>query len=392
MRPAPTTVPTRFVHVPEATARFGDQVKRLGPLFLRGDDLADDAARVLAELGAAEREPLLARALKSEEGAARAPLEVRRFAESLHHVPFWVSSERTDRGGRAMLRTGVFGVFALAFRSLIVAYCSPAGNKPLAFSGRLTQNAPRRLSETGRFIQAVCQPGGLRPGEGGFVAAARVRLMHAQVRRLLAVSPKWNAGAWGVPINQVDMAGTTLLFSLQVCDAVRALGAPFNDQDAEDLQHLWRYVGYLMGVEEELLATSVYEARALWGMILATQGPPDADSAALAKALIESQSTQALTPQERERARRFTPIAYGLARYLAGDEFADGLGFPKSMWRFAGPALATLMSRAGRLARKLPGAEQLMVEAGVGYWRRTVDLGLGSEDARFDMPDGVQHA
>jgi hypothetical protein len=45
-----------------------------------------------------------------------------------------------------LLRTGFLGGIVLGFRSLVAGYCSPAGNKPLAFSGRLREAAPRRLS------------------------------------------------------------------------------------------------------------------------------------------------------------------------------------------------------------------------------------------------------
>src|SRR2546430_6758562 len=52
-----------------------------------------------------------------------------------------------------------------SFGSVMASYCSPAGNKPLAFSGRFRDFAATRAYETGRFIQRVCQPGGMRSEE-----------------------------------------------------------------------------------------------------------------------------------------------------------------------------------------------------------------------------------
>ncbi len=184
--------PERYVHLEQARRQFGNRVERLGAMLGEGDPLADEAAAVLSTLPPPERQEML-RQLTAGTLPPSAPEPLRHLSEQIHHVPFWVDDERCDRGGTAFLRTGIFGGFVLAFRSLVMGYCSPAGNKPLAFSGRLKTAAPRRLSETSHFVEAVCLPGGMRPGAPGFAAAVRVRLMHAQVRRLLEGSPRWNA-------------------------------------------------------------------------------------------------------------------------------------------------------------------------------------------------------
>ena len=87
-------------------------------------------------------------------------------------------------------------------RSLVLGYASPAGNKPLMLSGRLKEQALKRLNETARFVQAVCRPGGMRPLADGWQITVKVRLIHAQVRRMILKSGKWDEGAWGAPVNQ----------------------------------------------------------------------------------------------------------------------------------------------------------------------------------------------
>jgi hypothetical protein len=52
------------------------------------------------------------------------------------------TSTGAARGGEVLLRHGFFGGIVLGFRCLVAGYCSPAGNKPLAFSGRLREAAP----------------------------------------------------------------------------------------------------------------------------------------------------------------------------------------------------------------------------------------------------------
>jgi hypothetical protein len=383
-------VPTRLVNLSLARTRFGDRADRLAPLLLEGDALGDAAAEALATLPSAERHPTLDRLLTGE-NVPSAPEPLRALAAQVRHVPFWVDFARADRGGRALLRTGVFGGFVLAFRSLVLGYCAPAGNKPLAFSGRLKEQANRRVAETSRFVQAVCLPGGMREGRDGFKTSVRVRLMHAQVRRLLSKSPRWDAAAWGTPICQLDMSATVLLFSQVVIEGLAKLGVPLSSEEAEDLLHLWRYVGYVLGVREELLPATLAEATTHAALIELTQGAPDDDSRALARALMEIPLTDAKTQADRARAQRFVPVTYAISRLLIGDERADALGYPKSPWLWAAPALTALFSRTS-LVRKLPGVDRVILEAGLGYWRRVVSLGLGGEEATFAMPDAVPYA
>ncbi|WP_375771919.1 DUF2236 domain-containing protein [Archangium gephyra] len=378
--------PERYVHQEQARRQFGSRVERLGAMLGEGDPLADEAAAVLSTLPPPRRQELL-RQLTGGVLPSSAPEPLLRLSEHIHHVPFWVDEERCDRGGAAFLRTGIFGGFVLAFRSLVLGYCSPAGNKPLAFSGRLKTAAPRRLSETSHFVEAVCLPGGMRPGAPGFASAVRVRLMHAQVRRLLEGSPRWNARAWGMPINQLDMAGTVMLFSLVVVDGLRSLGVPLPPDETEDLLHLWRYTGYVLGVREELLSATESEARTLWGLITRTQALPDEDARALADALLQSPRLQARTPEELSRAERAVELGYGISRHLIGDEYADALGYPRNAWRLVVPLLRVVVSGTSQLLRRVPGVDMLALNAGMAYWRNAVSMGLGGADATYDMPE-----
>ena len=382
--------PTRFVHLEQARRRFGPRVDRMGVLLGATDPLADAAVEALANRTPDERERLVDQALRGD--LRSLPTEVRSLRETLSALPFWADLDRARRGGQLLLKSGFFGGIVLGFRSLVAGYCSPAGNKPLAFSGRLREAAPRRLSETSRFVSLVYQPGSFAPGAPGWVAAARVRLMHAQIRRMLRSSPRWNAAAWGEPINQVDMGGTTLLFSLALVDGLRMFGFRIERDECEDVLHLWRIGGWILGVDPELLCATEPEARVLWELLESTQEPPDADSAALAAALVEGPLHEARTPEERARAERFLPVAYGIARYLVGDRYADALGYPRTRWRFAAPALRTLISGTGRLVGRLPGVDRLALEAGVRYWHRAATAGLAGAEARFELPSRMRHA
>jgi hypothetical protein len=385
---APAPPPTRFVRLDQARSRFGDQVDRLGAFFWVGDPLADQAAAALAPLPRATREALLASALGKDAGASKdSPEPIRALFASLDHVPYWLEAPRAARGGRAFLGTGLVGGFVLAFASLVLGYCSPAGNKPLALSGRLRENAPRRLAETSRFVQAVSLPGGMDRFGDGFAIAARVRLMHAQVRRMCETSPQWDRAAWGTPINQVDMAGTVLLFSLIVIDGLAKLGFPLRPGEAEDLLHLWRRVGSVLGVEDELLPTSERDARRLWELIASTQEGPDADARSLAAALIEGGVLRAKSAEERREAARRAAIGYGLSRYLVGRDVADALGYPPSTWGIALPMLSATLRTTLGAARRVPPVEAWLASVGERRWNEVVAAGLGATPATFPIPE-----
>jgi hypothetical protein len=357
---------------------------RFGAYLGVGDPLADAVVETWQALRPAERDAQLQLALdKGIDALPKPSAALRALFAQLDRAPFWFDQGRAEVGGSAFLGTGWFGSSVLGLLSLVGGYCSPAGNKPLAFSGRLVESVPRRLAETGHFVRAVSMPGGMSRFGEGFKTAVKVRMMHASVRFLLENDPRWRREEWGRPINQADMAGTVLLFSHQVLDGLRKMGVCLSVAESEGLLHLWRYTGYLMGVEQDLLVASEAEGDALWAMIRGTQGPPDADSRALAKALLENARVQAKTPEQARLAERLVPFAYGLSRYLLGDELADGLHYPDSSWRLVFPAMQPVVRRAHGALVRSPLGKRAFEQWGQRYWTILVEQGLAGKPATF---------
>jgi hypothetical protein len=381
--------PDRFIDPDGARRAHGPLVDRVGEALWRCDPLADGLAALVAD------DPRIFGQLKRAiaEGVERvpgAPAELARFMEHVEHVPPWVDWSRVRRGGEAFLRTGMLGGFVLGAGSLMAGYAQPAGNKPLAMSGRLEKQASRRLAETSRFVWQVTRPGGLRRDGEGFAITVKVRLMHAMVRRLLWKSGRWDARAWGEPINQHDMMGTLLLFSSVLVEGTRKLGCDVRDDEADDLIHLWRTVGHLIGVEPELAPTSFADARQREQLILSTQGPPDEDGRALALALIRHMETSAPDEPSRKRAIRHQSFAHGLVRGLLGDELADGLGIRDDRWRHVVPAIAAIvrpLERARRAAGPIGDARAL--RRGLAYWATATRIGERGRPAEFRPPPSL---
>ncbi len=383
-------IPTRFLATTAARAAHGDRVDRLAPYLLRTDPLADAVVSAFDEMppGAGWRqvEAALARGVASVPDAHPA---VRALFEAVERVPPWVDWGTLDRGGEVLLRAGYFGGLILGLQSLPYGYASPGGNKPLAMSGRLMEQAPRRLTETGRFVHAVCLPGGMRRGADGFCIAVRVRLVHAHVRRLLEDSGRWDADAWGAPINQHDMVATTMLFSLVVLAGLRKLGFRVTVAEAQRYVQLWRYVGSVLGVDPELLPPTEQDGLKLADLIVRTQGEPDADSRALTAALMEVGRRRARTDAERRRAARMAPVARGISRRLLGAELADKLGIPRSRLTPLFPALRGVIAAVERVRSLSSLLDAYAVQLGTRYWEDMLERGLAGVPADFRPPSSL---
>jgi hypothetical protein len=366
-----------------ARTRFGELADRLVPYLERTDPLADAAVAALAGQPAAEREAAIDAALND----AASPLsELGALVASARHVPLWLDETRLLRAHEVFLRAGLLGGIALGLCSLVHGYAAPAGNKPLAFSGRLKERADRRLAETGKFVTAVTEPGGLTPGALGWRSVLRVRLMHAQVRRLLLDSGRWSQDEWSQPINQHDMLATILLFSCVFIDGIRKLGVHVTAQEADDYQHLFRYVGELIGVEPTLLPTTHIEGMRLAQLIRLTQGAPDEDSRELVRALIEGPLRAAGNPEELKRAERQVAASRGLCRGLIGNELADALGLPRDRNRHLVTGIRLTLYGLETLRRNLPRVNDFVQHLGSRYWDATVRRGLGGVPARYELP------
>ena len=371
----------------QARRVHGDRVDRLAPFLWRTDPLADAVVESFASLESGRGWAMLTRAL--DRGIADvdgAPEPLRALFDHVDRVPVWVDWSTIDRAGDLLFRAGVFGGMILGAYSLVLGYCSPAGNKPLVFSGRLREQAARRLNETSRFVHATCLPGGLRRHSDGFKITVKVRLMHAQVRRMIRLSGRWRPELWGEPINQHDMSATTMLFSLVVLDGMNKLGFHVTPDESERYMQLWRYSGYLIGSEPELVPASEAEAQRLALLIRSTQGAPDDDSRALVQALIDSAQEIAKTPKERERALRQGALARGLCRAFLGDELADQLDLPVTSWRHFVPAARGVVSRMESVRTRLPGGHRRAIAGGRRYWEWVIEKGLAGANVDFGLP------
>jgi hypothetical protein len=324
------------------------------------DAPADAVAAAFAKLPAGRGRQMLDIALA--QGLAAVPDPPQALAELFEQIetpPLWVDWERIDHGGALFLRSGVVSITALCLACLPMMYRSPVGNKPLVITGQLMRRAPRRLAETTRFMLETSRPGGLHRGSAGFSLTIRVRLMHAQVRRLLKRSGRWNPD-WGEPVSQLYMAGTAITLSVVFLRSLRRLGLLVSRDDAEALLALWRYSSHLMGVLPELQCSNEAEGARLIDFMAEFEGAPDDDSRALMNAVM----TARYVPWLERHAWRL-PIAYDISRELVGEDLADALGYPpRRGWGWIRVACWPLLAGAEMLQRTLPPVRRQASRAG----------------------------
>jgi hypothetical protein len=382
--------PARFVRVEEARARFGDRVDRLGAFLTRVDPLAD---AVVADIESMKGGFRLFEEI-SRVGIARAPQapdSFRAFFESVERPPLWVDWNVVDGGGEVLLRAGVLGGLVLGLKSLVLGYTSPAGNKPLVFSGRLQEQASRRVNETAKFVQATITPGAMRPHREGWRITLKVRLMHAHVRGMILKTGRWD-DAWGLPINQHDMLGTSLLFSIAVLQGLRTLGIRIPPETADAYMQLWRWSGWLIGMDPELLVSTEAEGERLVDLISATQAEPDEDSRKLTRALLDAPLLMAKDKRDLARARRLVRFSVAVCRELIGDLRADALQLPETTWRYSLPVVRRLVSSVELVRERVPFGDVPAVWAGTRYWDRVIEVGLAGATAEFALPHRLSRA
>jgi hypothetical protein len=384
------TIPTCF-NLARARERFGSHADKLAPFLLRSDRLADAATDAFHRVPGGRGRKLFYEALDRGIDSVRgAPAALRELFAQVADVPLWVDWGRIDRGGETHRRCGVTGGLVLACGSLPRTYCTPAANKPLVFSGKLVNRAPLRLAETARFFLETCMPGGLRPYAPGWRTTVIVRIIHAEIRRKLRNSPRWDGAAWGLPLNQVDLAHTNLLFSVGLLDGLRRVGFHFSRAESESVMHLWRYSGYLLGIAPELLCATEDDGRRLMALIRTAQEPPDEDAQCLLKALMETAIPRLLSsggPGGGKGAARVARFCYGLSHSLLGRQLAEGLGYPKTLWRHTARLLTRLVVTPAEVFRRLvPGAHARAVARGTRKARERLKGGPGGGQARPSVP------
>ena len=302
-----------------------------------GDVVADAYAGLIPQYGFKRLIAMLVQACDQGIAAVEdAPPELAAFIGAMEATPDWVDMELVAEGAR-IDRNATANLAPFAIRGAFIAtFLNKYSALPMALTGTLSNDtAARRVNETATFFATTVLPGALERYGEGFKAAAMVRLMHSMVRFNALRSGRWDSAVYGVPIPQVDQmpAGLIPIFLM----AFRLIGqgcTTFTAAERAQVE-LARYRCFLLGLPEELLATTPEGIVRIMTARNTTlrAGFDDATCGALVRATLSAYLPNDRTPGARLHnalEKRFAK-AFFLRQFLKGDRAAaERMGVPIS--------------------------------------------------------------
>jgi len=369
------------------------------PYRLVGDPLADGVIDTIFQTGEVDAVRGLLRHLVDNDGLPNGEsavgsglsttvlAEVERFLRESQAALAPLDPTLIQRGEEFFAEHGPEILMILAMYSLPASYTARRGVQVLAQTRRLESHPLRRLIETTQMVVDVMSPGGLRLGASpsdhgkGVRSAQKVRLMHGAIRRLIL---ERSGDTWieqfGVPINQMDLAGTLMTFSSVVLDGLHVLGVEPTPAEQEAYLYAWRTVGVLVGLQAELIPTNVADASRLTTTIRASELGRCQEGVDMTRALV------GMLEQEVE-PRLLRGIVVSLMHQFLGP-YAEVVDLPKPDWtRFLLRPLIAVSRVIDRIHRDFGALAWVHRQIALAVIRAFLDFERGPNRPNFDLPD-----
>lgn len=210
----------------------------------------------------------------------------------------------------------ILGLYALPY-----CYLGADGAKVLYLSERIRNDTYKRMLETGNFLKAVMNYDNWSEQQI-FAICLKVRFLHAAIRYFTLHSNRWDM-AWGHPINQEDMLGTNLAFSLIVLRGLEKLGYRVDKSYENAYLNTWNVIGFLLGVKHEIMPNNYLEAVKIEKLIANRQFRQSPESQALTSSLI--QVIRGFAPNQLT-----ADLLQEQSRLLLGEKYAKMLGIAET--------------------------------------------------------------
>lgn len=192
-----------------------------------------------------------------------------KYFDTYSVLPEWADRKQMALAQQIFAKHGPAIASILLFKSLPACYACGNGARILNMTGRLTAtkdsvaSLSRRLMETAQFVTNVLAPGAFDADGKAILSILKVRLMHASIRYYIlravqhapadAAQQLPNVEVEGLPINQEDMAGTFLSFSIMITRGLKQLGIQLSDAEERAFLHNWRVVSHMIGLDMRLM-------------------------------------------------------------------------------------------------------------------------------------------
>ena len=305
--------------------------EKYAPLHHRVDELGD---RVVNEFYGLKPYPEASKEMESylRKGIpdhTQVPHSVRELIEHSETLPAWVNQKLLRLGAENCMRSGLSAFISLRDYTLLGGYDYAYLNKPLVFTGALKKGAMKRLSETLDFWINVSRYDALKIHRKGYEYAIKTRLIHSYARlKLKQYYTDWDSEKMGEPLNLWDMTATSNGFSLVYLHGLHKLGMDISEEEELGVFHLWKYIGYLLGIPPEILPENKKEAVEQFYLWTSIQPPADEDSVTLAQTLVrESLENPILKYPLQRKILRYIHVSS--AEFLLDEDVKKRLQLPK---------------------------------------------------------------
>jgi hypothetical protein len=297
-----------------------------------GDPEADAVIAKVFQLGDTQMVSDLLRTLVVNDGlpSPLLPEPVRAYLVETGGVPPFEAAHIAT-AQRLFALYGPEMLFILGLYALPASYAAAKGVRVLHETGFLQGHTLRRLFETTQMVVDVLSDDGLGADGKGVRTAQKVRLMHASIRHLMQAPPRtWDTADLGVPINQEDLAGTLMTFSVVVLRGLARLGIQVTDDEKAAYLHCWLVIGRIMGITPPYLPADLAEADELTLLIRQDQIAASRDGRELTAALVAA--LDGLIPHAFSGFSASAMRFFLEADELSGQDVPKILGLPHANW------------------------------------------------------------
>lgn len=257
------------------------------------------------------------------------PEHIKELLLQMQEVPPWLDKSLITAGCDLSMRSGTNALISLRDYSLMGGYDYAYLNKALVYTGALKKGAAKRITDTLDFWTHVTRSNALEINHDGYQYAFRTRMIHSFSRIMIKEKhPAWDKETWGEPINFADMVATSIGFSLIFLHGLHKLGLDISEKEELGVFHLWKYIGYLLGIPVEYLPNNKKEATELFYLWTVSQASADEDSVMLAKAL-ENESLVSNIFQKTYQKNFLNYLHTSFVRFLVDRETSERLGISK---------------------------------------------------------------
>ena len=342
-----------------AKERWGDGVDRYLYYTEKGDPLADAVVDAMSDLPPGEGQRMITQAIEEGIDSVKdAPDALLAFFEQIDGVPMWVDWDQLRKGSDCFLYNA--NIFLISF----VAFVLPIGfgtniNKCFHLTGRVTSMGVNRLKANNRQLVESFMVDGLRRHGDGFKLTVRVRLVHAQVRRLLKKSPEWRHSEWGLPLSSAHMAYAYSAFSAMLMKNAIRMGANVPSEWKSAFMASWKYQAFIMGIPEEFLTTDMDFGVRTQQIGWSIEPDPDEEARIIVHSMINASPVVGGVEDPIKR-RNLVQLMYNVSRTLVGDEVADALNYPRFKKPISINSLRMKLRGRQILSHLIPGGEEKM--------------------------------